>query len=123
MAQYTIKIASSFGNILNTRDEAIELKNQSLHILSASPSNTKIIVDFLGVDFMSRSFADQFYKENRTLIENFSCEIILTNLDEQITEVMSAVSRTQNKTNRSFAESPIYSFTDREKLDNYLQAL
>jgi hypothetical protein len=92
MVDVKIDVAKSAGKILNTRDEAIKLFN---FFLENKFDSVFVTVDFTNVEFMSRSFADQFYqlKANWELGKNNKIQLQSDN--QQIAEILDAVSRTQ----------------------------
>jgi predicted Zn-dependent peptidase len=51
-------------------------------------------VSFSGVEFISRSFADQFYKEN-VLFSKDKSFLTITDLNDDVKKMLEAVSRTQ----------------------------
>lgn len=101
-----IDIKGQYGITLHTREAAINLCKA---ITGLNISNVEL--DFRGVEFMSRSFADQFYKEREELRKN-SISVFLINADEEIEKILEAVGRTQNKRERSYNEILVSRFSD-----------
>jgi len=57
----------------------------------------QIELDFTGVDFISRSFADQFHKEKMRLWQTASKEVEIVNACDNVLEMLKAVSKTQDE--------------------------
>lgn len=51
-----------FGNILNSRPAGREAFLRAVQIINGSPKSEEIIVDFLGVEVLTPSFADEFLR-------------------------------------------------------------
>jgi hypothetical protein len=115
--QSQINIRSILGNTLDSRDGAIRLFNL------VSPDQKDIIFDFSAIDFMSRSFADQFQKEFRKLVSDKGLHISISNAPVQVIDILDAIARTQQTKHRDVLNLPIYSFSKLEQLTNYLQAI
>jgi anti-anti-sigma regulatory factor len=89
-------------------------------------SNTKTIqLDFTGVEFMSRSFADEFFKYKRTLETERNILIILVNINKEISQMLHAVSisNSAGKPVRKFNSITHIKFTSQKALSDYLLAL
>jgi len=102
----SIHIKSQFGTSLNTREAATGLCK-----VVKSQNTTTVEIDLAGVEFMSRSFADQFYKEREQLRKN-GVSVFLINADEEIEKILEVVARTQNKRERSYNEILVSRFSD-----------
>lgn len=119
MLRNIVHINKVLGNTLNTRDEVSKLMR---HIQLEYTAINDIVLDFRDVGFMSRSFADQFYKEQQSYIHTKNVSIQIMDADSQIIDVLQAVSKTQKK-ERSFTEYPFYTFVNENALMDYLQAI
>lgn len=119
MLRNIVHINEVLGNTLNTRDEASKLMR---HIQLEYAAINDVVLDFRDVDFMSRSFADQFYKEQQSYMQAKNVHIQIADADIQIIDVLQAVSKTQ-KRERSFTEYPVYTFVSENVLMDYLQAI
>lgn len=115
MRNASIHIKSIYGTFLNTRESAIGLSK-----LITGLASSNIDIDFKNVEFMSRSFADQFYKERQKLREEKGISIFLINADEEIERILEAVSRTQDKQDRKFNDIQVIRFTDVKDVSNFL---
>lgn len=118
MSNKVIHIKKVLGNTLNTRDEASKL----MQYIRSEKVEVSVVLDFREVIFMSRSFADQFYKEQQAYIQTASARIQIADADIQIIDMLEAVSRTQRR-GRSFIEYPVYTFDAANSLMDYLQAI
>ena len=117
MIKKVINICNLIGNTLDSRDEASKL---FAYLTDNSKQFSSFILDFEGVDFMSRSFADEFHKlklkwcnENNALIE-------IDNPSIQIMDILQAVSKTQMSRELKNEERKVLSFTNSEQLYDFL---
>ncbi|MDT8412561.1 MAG: hypothetical protein RQ875_08885 [Vicingaceae bacterium] len=114
-----IQVVEEVSRLLNTREAATELMN------AVRESKCKHIeFDFSNVEFMSRSFADQFYKEKIIFMKNDNDIIIdITNANEEVVNMLRTVANTQNKVKRDYLTLPVFKFSDSEMLSNYLMTV
>lgn len=113
-----ISVFEEVGMLLNTREAA-----QQLSITIKSSQCNSIELDFSNVEFMSRSFADQFYKEQLQLKNELNIIIHIMNANEEIIKMLNVVSNTQNKKDREFKTIPVYKFSNPQLLADYLFAI
>ncbi|MGP8216919.1 MAG: STAS domain-containing protein [Bacteroidia bacterium] len=116
MEKAAIDIKIHYGASLNTREAAIGLCKVI--------SNLKIAIvelDLAGVEFMSRSFADQFYKERQQLREK-GISVFLLNAEEEIEKMLEVVGRTQNKTDRENKDIPVTRLSDIKDVNDFLSS-
>jgi|SRR6218665_210883 len=113
-----IPVFEETGNLLNTREAAIKL----MKIIWDNPCNN-VELDFSRVEFMSRSFADQFVKEQLQLQKGPGVFIQVINANEEIIKILGIVTKTQNKTDREFTVIPVYKFSNSQLLSDYLFAI
>lgn len=113
-----IVVFKELGRFLNTREAVTTL----MEILNKN-QGAEIELDFSEVEFMSRSFADQFHKEKISFQEKSSSVIHITNANEEIIRILQAVSHTQNKKEREFIQIPVYKFSDQSLLSKYLLSI
>ena len=115
-----IKLSSFFNSSsLDTRDEVVALFAE---VRTGAPSN-KLIFDFTGIEFISRSFADEFHKQKMQLAKELNMQFEVANADLSVIEMLQAVSHTQHKVKREESRLMVYSFKDTASLFNYLQAV
>lgn len=112
-----ISIFSKLGETLNTREAA-----SLLFVCVVENYAKKVVFDFSQVEFMSRSFADQFHKERMKLKDEHGLFIDLKNASEPIRKMLVTVESTQNKRNRFYTELPVFRFSD-DKISEYLLSL
>jgi anti-anti-sigma regulatory factor len=110
-----IKLANEFDKILNSRELATEVANQ---IRNSNANQAEL--DFSEVEFMSRSFADQFFKEKLKLLQVHNILIEVKNANEEITAMLKAVANTQNVTDRKISTINILHLDDFTALKNHL---
>jgi len=111
----TISVLSLLGATIHTREAAM-----SLFQVVESDICDQVDLDFTGVEFISRSFADQFHADKISLSENTGKSIVVTNANVSVINMLQAVSRTQNKPVRHFANIPVYKYSDRNNLERFL---
>lgn len=112
--QKTILISEGNKNFLVSR-EAVQALFSEL-----SDSNTIYKLNFSNVEFMSRSYADQFYKMKLDFECNTNNEIHILNANEEIINVLQAVAKTQKKADRSYEHVPVFRFSKLSMLSDYL---
>lgn len=111
----TIKLNTIYSADLYTRSRASELR------LCIHDEATEVILDFTGIGFMSRSFADEI------------CNIIDDNTDKQfgfinrttdVEAMMEKVTEGRNQERkRGISNATIHKFKDMESLSEYLIAM
>lgn len=80
-------------------------------------------LDFSNVEFISRSYADQFYKMKDDFEKRFNTRIHIINANEEVINMLHVVSKTQNLSERSFEKVPIYKFSKIDNLSDYLLSI
>lgn len=113
-----ISVFEEIGHILNTREAAVQLTD----LIRENPCEV-IELDFTDVEFMSRSFADQFIKEELQLKAKFNIAIDIINANEEVINILNVVCNTQHKTKRGFSPIPVYKFSNPQLLSDYLFAI
>jgi hypothetical protein len=120
MTHAEIKILPLFGKTLDSRDEAIRL---FAHLKEYCTICENLELDFSEVDFMSRSFADQFHKEKLEWIKNNNLVIKIKNVSTQIMEILQAVSKTQKSKIYCKADVSVYYYSESDSLFAFLNAI
>ncbi|MBK1442808.1 DUF4325 domain-containing protein, partial [Parapedobacter sp. ISTM3] len=87
-----LKLVNILPITLDTREAA----NRLADVVRERNECKQIVLDFWGIEFISRSFADQLYKE-LYLHDKESFDIVIKNADATITRMLDAVSKTQAK--------------------------
>lgn len=85
-----LKLINLLPVTLDSREAAIRLAD----MVREYSTERQITIDFSGIEFMSRSFANQFHKE-LYLRDEDTFEIIVKNADASIIGMLDAVSKTQ----------------------------
>ena len=116
--QTTIQISELLGKTIHTRDAS----NYLLQVVAAT-GYQQIELDFSGVDYISRSFADQFHANKIKLAIEQQKSTIVTNANTEVVNMFQAVTKTQNKTDRATASLPVYKFTTWNQLENFLLSI
>lgn len=111
----TIPVLDLLGTAIHTREAAISL----LKVVENDMCD-QVDLDFTNVEFISRSFADQFHADKISLSDKTGKSIIVTNANESVINMLQAVSKTQNKVVRHFANVPVYKYSDRNNLEQFL---
>ncbi len=111
----TIRLQDIYSSDLFTRSRASELRS----CISANAS--EVVIDFDGIDFMSRSFTDEVCN----IIDDMPDKTFsFINQNDDVATMMSKVSdgRSRERT-RGVGNAKIYEFEDMESLSKYLLAL
>lgn len=94
-----MRISISIKNYLGINLKTAELATVLSKLIGAQLSST-VELDFKGVEFMSRTFADQFYSE-RMHLRKLGISVFIINMDESIEKTMSAITRIHNNKEES----------------------
>ncbi len=119
-ADKNINVKDILGSTLNAREALYEI------FKGIDFNNIKAVhIDFTGVEFMSRSFADEFFKYRQTLESEKNIKFILINSNKDISNILKAVSNSNTEGNlkRKFNKFNHIQFTNQEALSNYLLTL
>lgn len=109
-----ISVSEALGTTLSTREQATRLFSQ------IGDCSNRVIVDFSKVSYISRSFADQFYKDFLRL--NKVMMIQTVNGNQVVCDMLNAVVKTQKKRSdpRTYR---IQAFSSKEDLKKYLLSI
>jgi len=109
-----IKVTDILPATLDTRESATRLVN----ILKEECKNhPKIVIDFGGTIFMSRSFADQFHKD--LYVNEQPMDIDIKNASFDIISMLRAVSNTQTKRKAIVPSYKTLVFNNLSKLEDF----
>lgn len=114
-SKYSISIQQLIGTSVHTREASGMLVDRILE-----SSSEMIEIDFSGVRFISRSFADEFYSDKLTMERDKGKIIVISGASEMVMKMIKAVSRTQDKKERNIPDTPIYEFDRKEDILNFL---
>lgn len=117
-AVFHILVSERLGALLNSREAATSL----LDFVRENKCSV-IEMDFTSVEFMSRSFADQFHKEKIMLQNDYNIVIEVVNANEEVVNILRTVSRTQSKSDRQFNDVQIFSFSNTDLLQEHLLSI
>lgn len=109
-----------------------ELIGTSIHTREASDILMRLIekdlcdyieLDFSNVEYISRSFADEFYFDKLNYAIKLKKNLIVSNANEAVMHMLSAVAKTQNKKPNTFFNIPIYKYSSQSQLENFLLSI
>jgi len=109
-----IVVSESAKNFLISREAVISLFS------NINRNQNNIEFDFANVEFMSRSYADQFCKLKTDFEQNKNSRIQIVNANEEVINMLQIVEQTQNSTERKFEQVPIFKFSKAKMLSDYL---
>jgi hypothetical protein len=112
-----ISVSEKAKNFLISR-EAVDLLFENLN-----SSVSEIELDFSNVEFMSRSYADQFYKAKLNFEQRHNIQIHIVNANEEVINMLQVVSKTQNSNERAFEKIPVFRFSKPQMLSDYLLSI
>ena len=104
---------------LDSRDEATKLF-ESIH---NDCCVTQVSFDFNKIVFVSRSFADQFIKEQRTAEKNRSLKVEFVNADSSIILMFQAVRKTYDAPVPDIVKLPVFSYSNKKDIQDFLMAI
>ena len=109
-----IFVSEKAKNFLISREAVTSLFNE------LSNTNAELELDFSNVEFMSRSYADQFHKTKLEFEQQHNVKIHIVNANEEVINMLQVVSKTQNSNNRIFEKIPVFRFSKPKMLSDYL---
>lgn len=112
-----IKLLDFFPTTLDSREAATRLAD----MVREYSGDKQIELDFSGIEFMSRSFADQFHKE-LYLNEQDAFEIVIKNANGPIIQMLNAVSKTQTKRKAVKKTHQVVSYTDLKQMEIFVMS-
>lgn len=114
----TISVFKSIGRSVHTRESS-----KILMSLIEQNQCDSIELDFSRVEYISRSFADQFYGDKMNCTVKLKKNIIVSNVNETVMHMLNAVAKTQNKKPNTFLNIPIYKYSSPSQLENFLLSI
>lgn len=112
-----ILVSDKAKNFQVSREAATSLFNELNNV------DVELEFDFINVDFISRSYADQFYKAKMDWEKSHDAKAYIVNANEEVINMINVVSKTQNSTERFFENIPVYKFSKIDKLSDYLLSI
>lgn len=84
----------------------------------------QVELDFSGIDFIGRSFADEFHFQKLRMITEWHKDIIVTNAAPLVLQILNSVARTQHATvARQPSPIPVLKFATQRDLNSYLVSI
>ncbi len=114
---HELKLIDILPAMLDSREAAIRLAE----MVREYSGDKQIELDFSGIEFMSRSFADQFHKE-LCLRDEDAFEIVIKNADAAIIRMLDAVSKTQTKRKAVKKTHQVVSFNDLKQMESFVMS-
>lgn len=114
----TISVFEILGALVHTRESSKILMN-----LVEQDQCNNIEFDFAEVEYISRSFADQFFADKMDCAITLKKNIIVLNANETVINMINAVSRTQDKLPGALLNIPIYKYSSKSQLENFLLSI
>ncbi len=115
-----INILPNVNKSLDTRDQAqILFESLSNHC----PDCNDLVIDFSGIEFMSRSFADQFHKERINFQETRHIHVFIENEVSQIHAILNSVSKTQKNVQRKSNTFKFHSIFTKDQMAQFFNTL
>jgi hypothetical protein len=111
----TIPVQRLVGHSPNYRHGAVTLFSSVL------PGVAEVVLDFAGVDFISRGFADELHKERLRVQDEFKLQVVLENVSEDVRLMMAAVARTQEGSALAQVDIPVIRLNDLREFERMLQ--
>lgn len=112
-----LKLINLLPVTLDSREAATRLAD----MVREHSGNKQRALDFSGIEFMSRSFADQFHKE-LYLRDEDAFEIVIKNADAFIIRMLDAVSKTQTKRKAVKKTHQVASYNDLKQMESFLMS-
>lgn len=120
MKSGAVNLKERMDSTLDTREAAMTLFAE---LKASRNEHQELLFDFSGVEFMSRSFADQFHKERTKLFKECGIECAIKDAGQNIFDMLQAVSRTQQANHREVVRYEFFAFSNMDNLSEYLQAI
>ena len=114
----TILVHEILGSSIHTREASSVL----MHLVQEDPCN-HVELDFSSVDYISRSFADQFHFDKINCAINSQKSIIVSNASDAVINMLQAVAKTQNAANKKSDKVPVYKYSTYGQLENFLLSI
>ncbi len=111
----TISVHELLGSSIHTREASSVL----MHLVQNDPCD-HVELDFSFVEYISRSFADQFRLDKINCANNFKKTIIVSNVSNAVTNMLQVVAKSQNTSNRKIHQVSIYKYSSYKQLEDFL---
>ncbi len=115
----TIPVFELFGSSISTRESSPVL----MELIKNDPCN-HVELDFSSIDYISRSFADQFHLDKINYANEFGKTILVANASEEVIKMLQAVAKSHNsKDKKRTAKVPAYKYASYNELEGFLLSL
>lgn len=111
----TISIHKLLGSSIHTREASFVL----MQLVESNPCD-HVELDFSSVEYISRSFADQFHFDKINCAANLQKVIIVSNAPDAVINMLQAVEKTQNTAIKKTDKVPVYKYSSQGQLENFL---
>lgn len=118
--EFEVELREFFNNSLDTRESVLLLLDKITQEVYTGINNN-ITLDFTGIDFMSRSFADEFHKKVNS--KQFKASLSFEHMNNDILTMLKMVEKTQKSRSSSIKKPSFIKIDNLESLDDYLFAL
>ncbi|MCO6481275.1 MAG: DUF4325 domain-containing protein [Flavobacteriales bacterium] len=96
-------------------------RNSADVLFASVPAYTEeVVLDFSGVEFISRGFADELHKARIRFQDERNLPVVLEQLNEEVQHMLSAVARTQNGSTPLRVDIPVIRVNSVDELDRML---
>lgn len=111
----TIFVHELLGSSISTREASFVL----MRLVESNPCN-HVELDFSSVEYISRSFADQFHFHKNNCAVNLQKVIIVSNATNEVINMLQAVAKSQNTAIKKIDKIPVYKYSSQKQLENFL---
>ncbi len=116
-ASINIKVTDKVGPNPNYRDSADSL-------FEGIPTCTEeVVLDFDGVEFISRGFADQLHKARLRFQSEQQVHVVLEHANEEVLAMLAAVSRTQQGRSTRQLDIPVVRIGSMKELERMFMGI
>lgn len=115
----TIFISELLGNSIHTREASSVL----LDVIKNDPCDY-IELDFSSIEYISRSFADQFHFDKLNCAIDLKKTIVVANASDDVINMLQAVAKSHNSNDRKKTDKvPVYKYSSYNELESFLLSL
>jgi len=118
----TIKLRELFGSTISTR-EAARFLLKEITEMSSKEKTKSIIIDFTKIEFISRSFADEFFKAKERIETQKEISLKFVRVNKIILDTLKKVKMTQKARPRKILKIPSRTIKNIENLEEIFSTL
>lgn len=112
-----INVSDKVGTNPNYRDSADRL------FTGIATTADEVVLDFKGVEFISRGFADQLHKAKLHFQAEHRTQVVLEHANEEVLAMLAAVSRTQQGRSTQQPYIPVVRIGSMKELERMLMGI